>query len=209
MDYRICDARTDPPAETESLNRERLVRLPHSQWCYLPYYEVPLTARAARAQEIVFASFNQFVKVSDAALDLWCEVLRGVPGSRLRIYGVPAGVGRHDVMPRIEQRGVAAARVELFGRIGITQYFAAIADADIGLDTLPYNGATTTLDTLWMGTPVIGLRGTRAISRGAYSILAASGLEELVGRSPEEYVRMNRAVPACAPPCARASRLRR
>jgi protein O-GlcNAc transferase len=191
MDYRICDAHTDPPGETEALNRESLVRLPHSQWCYQPFYEVALPVRTPRAREIVFASFNQFVKVSDAALDLWCEVLRAIPDSRLRLYGVPPGVGRRDVIPRLEQRGMDSARVELFARIGIAQYHAAIADADIGLDTLPYNGATTTLDTLWMGTPVIGLRGGRAISRGAYSILAAAGLEELVARTPDEYVQRN------------------
>jgi predicted O-linked N-acetylglucosamine transferase (SPINDLY family) len=196
MDYRICDAYTDPPGATEAWNRERLMRLPHSQWCYLPYYEMPVPKRAPRAQGVVFASFNQFVKVSDAALDLWCEILHAVPDGRLRIYGVPRGVGRADFVPRVEQRGVAGARVELFGRLGIPDYFGAIADADMALDTLPYNGATTTLDTLWMGTPVIGLRGTRAISRGAYSILRAAGLGELTASTPAEYVQRNVALAA-------------
>jgi predicted O-linked N-acetylglucosamine transferase (SPINDLY family) len=191
VDYRICDPHTDPEGATEAFNREKLARLPHSQWCYAPYYPVALPAPRPADGAIRFASFNQFVKVSDGALDLWCAILRALPGSRLAIHGVPRGVTPEDVLPRLEARGIAPERVELVGRLAILEYFQAIARADIALDTWPYNGATTTLDTLWMGTPVVALRGERALSRGAYSIVTAAGLHELVARSPAEYVEKN------------------
>jgi protein O-GlcNAc transferase len=191
MDYRICDAHTDPEGATEALNAETLVRLPHSQWCYAPYYDVALDGAREAGGPVTFGSFNQFVKVSDSGLDAWCEILRRVPESRLRVHGVPPGVTAEDFRGRLEARGVCGDRVTLTGRIAIHDYFAAIRAVDIALDSMPYNGATTTLDTLWMGTPVVALRGERAIGRGSYSIARAAGLEELVAYSPAEYVEAN------------------
>jgi predicted O-linked N-acetylglucosamine transferase (SPINDLY family) len=192
MDYRICDNCTDPEGETEALNTETLARLPHSQWCYAPYYDIqPATFQSDPGRPVVFGSFNQFVKISDACLDLWAEILREVPDAQLRVHGASTAIASEDFHARLERRGVARARVTILERIGILEYFEAIADADIALDTMPYNGATTTLDTLWMGTPVVGLHGNRAISRGTCSILGEAGLTELIAKDRAGYIATN------------------
>ena len=192
MDFRICDSHTDPEGETDDLSSESIARLPNSQWCYSPYYDIPLGNLATDGNRpITFGSFNQFAKVSDGCLDLWAAILDRVPDSSLRVYGVPKGVATDDFHARLERRGVQRSRVALHGRIGVLDYFAAVQDVDIALDSMPYNGATTTLDTLWMGTPIVGLRGDRAISRGTYSILSASGLTELTAENPADYVEKN------------------
>ncbi len=191
MDYRICDRFTDPEGETEALNAERLARLPASQWCYAPYYDIAMKLREAPANgAITFGSFNQLPKLGDECLDLWSAILRRVPHARLRVHGVPTQA-HDDFLARLEHRGVAEARVSLTGRVGIREYFAAIEAVDVALDSMPYNGATTTLDTLWMGVPVVALRGARAIGRGSYSIVSAAGLAELATASPEEYIEAN------------------
>src|SRR5206468_10489660 len=83
-------------------------------------------------------------------------------------------------------------RVTLRGRMDILEYFRTIGNVDIALDPYPYNGATTTLDTLWMGTPMVALEGDRGVARGGYSILRSLGLDELIaGATPEEYVDVN------------------
>jgi predicted O-linked N-acetylglucosamine transferase (SPINDLY family) len=192
MDFRICDRHTDPEGATEALYTESLARMPDSQWCYAPYHDIPLKAATASARRpVVFGSFNQFAKVSDGCLDLWAAILRELPDARLRAYGVPAGVAAGDFRRRLEQRGVAPERATIHGRAGILDYFAAIEEVDIALDSMPYNGATTTLDTLWMGVPVVALRGNRAIGRGSYSIVSAAGLHELAAEDPAAYVEMN------------------
>jgi predicted O-linked N-acetylglucosamine transferase (SPINDLY family) len=66
-----------------------------------------------------------------------------------------------------------------------------MGNVDIALDTYPYNGATTSLDALWMGVPVVGLKGDRGIARGTYSILQSLGADELIARSADEYVAVN------------------
>jgi protein O-GlcNAc transferase len=192
MDFRICDRFTDPEGETEKFNTESLARLPGSQWCYAPYYDIPLRPlRPAGERPVTFGSFNQFAKVSDSCLDLWAQILQRVPDSRLRVYGVPAGVALEDFHGRLEARGIPRSRVTLSGRAGILDYFAAIEDVDIALDSMPYNGATTTLDTMWMGVPVVALRGERAIGRGSYSIASAAGFGELLAQNGAEYVEKN------------------
>ena len=87
IDYRICDVRTDPPGETEHLHSERLVRLPNTQWCYVPFQNIPdvETGTGDRTDNVVFGSFNQIVKVTDLTLDLWAALLRRLPSATLRV----------------------------------------------------------------------------------------------------------------------------
>jgi predicted O-linked N-acetylglucosamine transferase (SPINDLY family) len=94
-------------------------------------------------------------------------------------------------MQRLERVGVAADRVSVAKQVAMVEYLKVYNDVDIALDTMPYNGATTTLDTLWMGVPIVGLVGTRSISRGTYSILKTLGLEELLAETPQQYVDLN------------------
>jgi protein O-GlcNAc transferase len=193
MDYRLCDRYTDPIGATERFHTEQIYRMPHSQWCYAPIHDVPLVAdpHPERPGALVFGSFNQYAKISDACLDLWCRILAEVPDATLAILDVPGGRTREMFLQRLIRRRIDPGRVVIHGRKSILDYFAAISSVDIALDTLPYNGATTTLDTLWMGVPIVALRGGRAISRSSYSIMRSLDLPELIAADPEEYVRLN------------------
>jgi predicted O-linked N-acetylglucosamine transferase (SPINDLY family) len=193
MDYRICDGNTDPPGATEDLHTERLFRLPHAQWCYSPWVEVPLVTQphAGSPDSVVFGSFNQFLKISDACLDLWAEVLDRIPEARIEILDVREQHMRESMLDRLGQRGVASDRVTLRGREGIVDYYTAIAKTDIALDTFPHNGGTTTLDALWMGVPMVALEGARGISRSSYSILKSLQMPDLIATAPESYVAIN------------------
>jgi predicted O-linked N-acetylglucosamine transferase (SPINDLY family) len=193
MDYRLCDWQTDPEGETEHLHAERLVRFPESQWCYQPWdTTVPLVARGPGSPgPVMFGSFNQTAKISDGCLDLWTRVLESVPGSRLTIMDVRDEHGRGEILRRLASRGVMAGRVITRGRESVADYYRAISDVDIALDTWPHNGATTTLDALWMGTPLIALRGDRGIARSSASILSTLGMPDLIADTTEGYVALN------------------
>lgn len=193
IDYRICDRHTDPIGETEHLHTERLVRLASAQWCYVPFDGLPRTASPApsSSDDIVFGSFNQLVKLTDMTLDLWARILHELPRATLAVMDTREGWSRRNLLARLASRGVGAERVRLLPREGLATYFDRVADADIALDTFPYNGATTTFDTLWMGTPIVALRGDRGVARGGCSILAELGLDELVTRTEDDYVRAN------------------
>ncbi len=192
MDYRICDWHTDPSGETEVLHSERLHRMPHSQWCYVPWGYMPQVAapHADRPEEIIFGSFNQFLKISDACLALWARILDRVPEATLTVLDVE-GPNRRSLLDRLARHGIESTRVSLHGRQNLHDFYAAIGNVDVALDTYPHNGATTTFDTLWMGVPLVALRGERGISRSGYSILRSLDMPELIAGTADEYVELN------------------
>ena len=59
----------------------------------------------------------------------------------------------------------------------------------IGLDPFPHNGVTITCAALWMGVPVIALRGERHSARMCASVLSNALLSECVAGTAQEYVR--------------------
>jgi protein O-GlcNAc transferase len=192
-DFRLCDRYTDPVGMAEELHTEKLLRLPDSQWCYLPAFDFPRGPMPARdaSEQIVFGSFNHVSKLSDHCIDLWCRVLRAVPRSVLRLHAAPPGRATDAIRQRFAERGIEPARLAIVPRINIDAYFAAIGDVDVALDTFPYNGGTTTCDVLWMEVPLVALAGDRPAGRSGVSLLTTLRLPELIAASDDEYVAIN------------------
>jgi predicted O-linked N-acetylglucosamine transferase (SPINDLY family) len=96
---------------------------------------------------------------------------------------------RESVFARFAAAGVARQRLELLGPLpNAADHLRTYHRIDIALDTFPYNGTTTTCESLWMGVPVVSLAGDRHASRVGASLLTAVGLQELIANSREEYV---------------------
>ena len=190
MDYRLTDARTEPPGQSERWYTETLVRLPNSLWCYQPFDDVPEVAPlpALANGYVTFGSFNNFAKIGPRVLALWAEVLRAVPASRLFMVCVPAGAPQDRVREAFARQGVDPARLTLHGRLPRPDYLAAFAQVDIALDPFPCNGGTTTCDALWMGLPVVALIGETFLSRASYSVLHAAGLADHAAPDRAAYV---------------------
>jgi protein O-GlcNAc transferase len=194
IDYRLTDWEVDPHGY-EAFNAERPIRLEHSYYCYRPFERSPPVSvlPARQAGHITFGSFNNFAKASPETLELWARVLEAVPGSRLLLKAKSLGDAgvRAGVLERLTRLGVEAERVELRGWEGeVGGQLVLYGQMDIGLDTYPYNGGTTTCEALWMGVPVVTLAGATHASRMGASLLKAAGLGQLVARSAEHYVRI-------------------
>jgi predicted O-linked N-acetylglucosamine transferase (SPINDLY family) len=189
-DFRICDRNTDP-AGAEELHTEVLARLPDSQWCYMPAFDVPPAPARTAQQGVVFGSFNHASKLSDCCVEIWCRVLRAVPGSALRVHAVPKGSATSALLRRFADRGIERGRIAICPRVDIAAYFAAIANVDVALDTFPYNGGTTTCDVLWTGVPLVALAGDRPAALSGVSLLTTVGAEDLIAHSDDEYVALN------------------
>jgi predicted O-linked N-acetylglucosamine transferase (SPINDLY family) len=189
--YRLCDACTDPPGEAERLHTEIPLRLPHAQWCYRPSLSVEPAPEppVKRNGFVTFGSFNQVSKLSPATHKLWAEILRRLPDSRLVVASVPEGYAKDSLLRALGDAGVPPGRVRFLPYVAFDEYFRRFNDADIALDSMPYSGCSTTVDTLWMGVPVITLPGATSVSRSTASILSVLGLTEWIASSPDEYVR--------------------
>ena len=193
MDYRLVDAVTDPPGIADAQASERLVRLPGGLLCYTPARDLgaPPAPPCLAAGSVTFGSFNNPAKLSEATLDGWAALLQRLPAARLLLKGSPfRDPGTRGLYrARLVQRGVAAERVELVGWIASPAEHLALYDrVDIALDPFPYNGTTTTCEALWMGVPVVSLRGDRHAARVGASLLRRVGLDELVADSVEAYI---------------------
>lgn len=192
MHYRISDEQCDPKGLTDSHHTEKLVRLPHSQWCYRPFEEVAFDPEAACVKNgyVTFGSFNQTFKISAEVRTLWGRILTQVPDSRFVVVGVVNDRAREDLLRDLEKDGVDRARITLAPYLPVEEYYRWYNRVDIALDTMPFSGGTTTCDSLWMGTPVVTMPGVRSWSRSAGSILTTLGLHDWIAQSPEDYVRL-------------------
>jgi predicted O-linked N-acetylglucosamine transferase (SPINDLY family) len=192
VDYRITDAQADPPGESDALHTERLVRLPGTFLCYAPPYAGEPAARPpVRARgRITFGSFNNFAKLSASNIALWARVLDAMPDATLLIKtsGLQDPGLQELVAERFRAAGIDRARLELTApNDSIEEHMRCYDRVDIALDSYPYHGTTTTMDALWMGVPVVTLRGDRHAARVSASILHTLGLDELVAGSAQEY----------------------
>ena len=190
IQYRISDNQCDPPGLTDRYHTEKLLRLPHSQWCYRPFVEVDCERETPfeRNGHVTFGSFNQTVKITPAVCKLWGEILTRVPESKFVVVGVVDDRARETLYRNLESAGVDRGRITMVPYVGIEEYYRWYGRVDISLDTMPFSGGTTTCDALWMGTPVITLPGVRSWSRSAASILTTLGMTDCIADSPEGYV---------------------
>jgi protein O-GlcNAc transferase len=192
--YRLTDALADPPG-AERWHSEELVRLPGGFLCYLPPREAPavMPLPARTAGHITFGSFNHLTKIDANTIDAWAQIMRATPTSRLvlKSKGFRHALARRRFLELFHERGIDAARIELHGHVHArVDHLALYHRVDIALDTFPYNGATTTCESLWMGVPVVSLAGERHAGRVGKSLLGQVGLPELVAENVPEYVRV-------------------
>jgi len=119
---------------------------------------------------------------------------------------VPEGEARRRVVERFGAEGIGEDRLVLHGRLPDGDYRAVLDGLDLALDPFPYNGTTTSCETLWRGIPLVTLEGDRSVSRSGHALLKAVGLEELSAADVDGYVQL--AVSLARDP-QRLSRLRR
>ncbi len=191
VDYVLSDEICMPKGVQAGFT-EKILRLSGCHLCYAPEVlrEMPATSEMAPCVEtgvVTFGCFNNFSKVTDEMLRLWRSVMEQVQDSKLviknKICSVPSGL--QIVRDRLRKAGLPMARVDL--RPYSPDYLEQYREIDIALDTAPYNGGLTTCEALFMGVPVVTMRGSSHGSRFGASILANAGLEELVADSPSEY----------------------
>ena len=186
MDWFLGDAVTNP-ADHDHLYTEKVARVADAFLCDDPLGEIP---DAIPHEGIVFASFNNTAKFSPSCIDLWSRVLQAVPESTLILkYGTLADTSVQQVMKdRFKQHGIEESRLTFLGFQSHQEHRDFFRRVDLCLDTTPYTGATTTMDSLRGGGPVLTLAGRRYSSRMSASILSASGLDEFVVESEQDFV---------------------
>ena len=189
IDYRLTDPWLDPPGLGDDCYSEKSMRLRDTFWCYDPLMS-DLTPGALPARGngyVTFGCLNNFSKVSSDTLHRWAKVMARVPSSRIILLS-PAGRHRQRVFDVFGQYGVYADRIEFVELQPRQQYLQTYNRIDVCLDTLPYNGHTTSLDAYWMGVPVVTLVGNSVAGRAGWSQLTNLGLTELAALDEDAFL---------------------
>jgi len=123
-------------------------------------------------------------------LQVWAEVLKAVPDSRLLLKWRTFNDAeyRETLTQQFAQAGIAPERLELRGPSFHNQVLDEYADMDIALDPFPFTGGQTSCEALWMGVPVITWPQERVVSRQTLALLAAMRRSEWIADSARDYV---------------------
>ncbi len=192
MDYILADSWALPVGE-EGQFIETPWRLPESYICFSPP-DLPVevgTLPALGEGCITFGCFNNLNKINDEVVACWAGLLQAVPDSRLYLKTKSLGAPemREKLVESFGKYGIAHERLRLEGKIDShEEHFRAYHQVDIALDPFPYPGITTTVEALWMGVPVLSLKGQRFISHQGETILRNVGLPQWIAADADDYV---------------------
>ena len=179
------------PKETHPAFIEKLLRLPHTHFCYSPFEEFPAINKQMaweRNGYVTFGCFNNFSKVTDEMLLVWKEILCQCPDSHLLLKHklFDSEEGRQWTLYRLQRLELPVERVDFRGFSA--EYLQEYNDIDIALDTFPYTGGLTTVEALLMGVPVVSMYGDRHGTRFGLSFLSNIGMAELATDNRGMYV---------------------
>lgn len=152
---------------------------------------------------VTFGSANHPSKFSRRTFALWAAALGAVPGSHLRLksaqrYDDPETVA--NFRDRFAALGVAPERIVFErGNLGLVDHLRFYQRIDLALDTTPFNGATTSFEALWMGVPIVALRGRTVMSRWTAALLARIGANDWAADDDAGYADLAARLAAAAP----------
>jgi predicted O-linked N-acetylglucosamine transferase (SPINDLY family) len=142
------------------------------------------------ADAIVYLSSQSGYKRHPDCVKAQMQIIKAVPNSYFLIKGKSDSVTIQNFFGKLAAEvGISLDRLRFLER-DIDEYThrANLAIADIVLDTFPYNGATTTLETLWMGIPLVTQVGQQFAARNSYTFMLNAGIEEGIAWSQDEYI---------------------
>lgn len=193
IDYLIADEWSVPQGE-DIYFTERVIRMPVTRLCYgnsLNNSPDVTSSPCIKNGYVTFGCMQSLHKINDGVLMAWTDILSQLSEAHLLIRCIQFNDPK--VLARFRSRlldfGLPVDRIELNGPLPRDQYLHAYAEIDIGLDTFPFPGGTTTTEALWMGVPTIVLPGKTMISRQGSALLHACQLEDWITHSTQEYVK--------------------
>ncbi|WP_013322984.1 hypothetical protein [Gloeothece verrucosa] len=193
IDYYIADDYV-LPQEAQDYYHEKIWRLPH---CYLAVdgFEsgVPTLRREhlnIPSEAIIYLSVQTGLKRHPDTIRLQMKVLKEVPNSYLLVKGAGQTEKIEQLFLSIaSEEGVSPNRIRFLSTVASEEIHRAnLTIADVVLDTFPYNGATTTLEVLWMGIPLVTRVGQQFAARNSYTFMIHAGLTEGIAWTDEEYI---------------------
>ena len=146
-------------------------------------------------RNVLFVSGANHTKLHGHLLDAWAEILRRTPESVLFLYPFPPHFGSAQqavverVRSRFERHGIAPSRLIVLPQLpGRSAVKSLLLQMDIGLDSFPYPGVTTIVDSVESYLPTVTLAGQTLRSSQGAAVLFSVGAENLVAYDLPQYI---------------------
>jgi predicted O-linked N-acetylglucosamine transferase (SPINDLY family) len=193
IDYFIADPYVLPD-HAQDYYQEKIWRLPQT-YLGVEGFEVGIPTLRREdldipADAIVYFSSQTGYKRHPDCIKAQMEIIKAVPNSYFLIKGKSDPETIQNFFGKLATEvGISLDRLRFLDQVtDEATHRANLAIADIVLDTFPYNGATTTLETLWMGIPMVTQVGQQFAARNSYTFMLNAGIEEGIAWSQEEYI---------------------
>jgi len=188
MDYLIVDKNLIKPEE-EKFYSEKIVYLPNIWNCHSGYpyerFENPMPLETNSF--ITFGSFNNFRKINEEVIETWAAILKRVKDSKL-ILKTSIATSNDFYQKKFDDFGVLNSIIFSNYNKNFKDHLNEYKKIDIALDTFPWNGVTTSFESIWMNVPVLVLEGFNFNSRCGFSINKNLKLLNLIAKNKEDYI---------------------
>ena len=177
--------------EEYNLYSEKIVKFPeiwnsHSGFNYdRNFNKLP----SLNSKNFTYGSFNNFRKISDETINIWSEILKKNKNSNL-ILKSSEFCSEKNLIEKFKMNGVDD-RIKIFNKLDFQKkidHLYLYKKVDLALDTFPYNGVTTTFESLWMNVPVLVLKGYNFNSRCGESIIKNAKCDYFIAKNKSEYI---------------------
>ena len=190
IDYIVADPNLIKDDE-KKLYSETVINLPKIWNCHsgieskIEVEDLP----CLKNEYITFGCFNNSSKISDAVIQTWGKLLLKLNNSKLIIKAPSedAEIAQKNILKKFLDFNIDGSRI-LFSPREKKKY----NKIDLSLDTFPYTGVTTSIESVWMGVPVLTLKGNNFVSRCGESLNINLGMPEFIAEDENDY--LNKAI---------------
>ena len=192
IDYFIGSHHITPISEEKHFV-EKILRLPEISQCFTPPdFDLKINALpAAKNNFITFGCLNKLAKVNDDVIALWSKILLSIPSSKLLLKSWELSNKKfcEKTLERFKKCNINRDRLILQGESKTRKEILEIYnEIDICLDPFPFQGNTSTCEAVWMGVPVITLKGSRYLFHFGESINSNLNMHNWIAENQNEYV---------------------
>ena len=181
------------PRQEESHYVEKILRLPKASQCFTPPdFDLQTgTLPAIKNNFITFGCINKLSKINDEVIDLWSKILLLIPKSKLLLKNkvLDNKTAFNNIVKKFEKNKVKKEQLILEGESkNRKELLITYNKIDIALDPFPFQGNTTSIEAIWMGVPVITLKGNRYLFHFGESINSNLKMINWVANTKDDYI---------------------
>jgi predicted O-linked N-acetylglucosamine transferase (SPINDLY family) len=194
IDYIVGDLIVTPETHKDYYV-EKILQLPNI-WCHLSTSDIKQidtgNTPALINNYITFGCFNSMHKINNKVIEAWSEILHAVLESKILIknFQVNNYLYKKKIISEFKKNNILEDRL-IFEEASLRdKLLFSYNNIDIALDTFPYTGGTTSLETAWMCVPLLTIRGDSFISRCGASINSNLNQDHWTAENVKQYIQL-------------------